>query len=343
MGPLRSPNPLGSLWLYAPKYTKENVGAIDPRKVEAQRIKLKGYPDGHDFHPLGMGIWPSYGGNGSHLYVINHARHGTVIEQFTLHPTGPIATHIRTISSPYFISPNAVALTSPDSFYVTNDHLITRRWPVIGHVLPLIESVLALPLAFVAHVALNPPSSPNAIASHELVELFVPFPNGIAVSHTGEQVALVSTTQNLVTIYSRDPQSQQLKSKLAMIEVPFTPDNIHYYGEDGSLILAGHPSFPQLAKVAGNVQPVAPSWVVSISPRESKLDSAPAQDEDAEAAVSVYTKVLPHSAYTIKTIFQSNGVGFSSSSTGLYDTHSGALYVTGLYADPGVIVCRPSL
>jgi len=43
----------------------------------------------------------------------------------------------------------------------------------------------------------------------------------------------------------------------------------------------------------------------------------------------------------IKTVFQSDGSGFSSASTALRDDKTGALYVTGLYAEEGFLMCYP--
>ncbi|TFK72893.1 calcium-dependent phosphotriesterase [Pluteus cervinus] len=343
MGPLRDPEPLGTLFWYAPKYTKENVRRIAPDSVKPEKIVFKGYPEGHTFHPLGVDIYPSFGGNASNLYVVNHAKERTVIEQFVLSPNKPVATYIRTLSSPYFVAPNSLALTSPDSFYVTNDHLITRRWPIIGHFVPLLESLLALPLAFVLHITLNPPSSSkDAIQSLQIVEKLMPFPNGVSVSPSGKEVAIVSTTMNSAFIYNRDLTTNLLELK-SQVQVPFSADNI-LYDDDSNLILAGHPNFPQLTKVVADEkdQVVAPSWVVEISPRKEAINVKTYQ-EDTLAPVSVHSKVSPSPDYAVKTLFQSDGSVFSTSCTGMRDTVSSVFYISGLYADPGVMVCRPQL
>ncbi|KAF8656826.1 hypothetical protein AX16_002374 [Volvariella volvacea WC 439] len=344
MGPLSNPEPRGSLFWYAPG---KDHG--DGRATKPQKITLQGYPPNHDFHPLGAEVYPSYGGNSSYLYVINHARQRTFIEQFIVSPQHPdVAQYLRTISSPWFVAPNSLALTSPDSFYLTNDHLFTRRLPIVGHFLPLLESVFALPLPWVSHVTLNPlpaSSSPSAlesndaIQSHEFSATFIPFANGIAISHDGAKVAIVSTTLNRVLIYTRDPQTNKLVSLDAAVEAPFSTDNV-VFDDNDNIIIAGHPHFPTLTELAANNTPVAPSWVLEISPRKQRVEKD-FEDEDRNAPVSVHTKVPYSPEYEVKTLLQSNGVGFSSSTTGLRDTKSGILYVSGLYAEDGVIVCRP--
>ena len=45
-------------------------------------------------------------------------------------------------------------------------------------------------------------------------------------------------------------------------------------------------------------------------------------------------------SHEVETLFQSNGELFSTSSTGMRDLKTGALYVSGLYEE-GLLVCRP--
>jgi len=341
MGPLGNPEGHGSLWLYEPGTEKGN-----PAHGKVQRLQLEGYPAGHDFHPLGLEITSSHAGNASNLYVINHARARTVIEQFTLSPAMPnIATHVRTISSPYFIAPNSLALTSPDSFYVTNDHLMTRRLPIVGGTLAQVESILALPLGFVSHITLAPPS-PNSKSEsiapvHQFVAPFIPFANGVAVSPAGTHVAIASTTMSQVYIYARDMITNAL-SLVQSIPTPFLPDNVLYTHDGSALIVGGHPNFPDLVAVAKNMTGAfAPSWVASISIPKNKVD-APPSEFDVQAPVSAMGMVPPVPGYELKTLFQSDGSGFLGSSTGLVDPVTGALYISGLYAKEGLLVCRPT-
>ncbi|GLB40210.1 putative serum paraoxonase arylesterase 2 [Lyophyllum shimeji] len=344
MGPLRNPEPRGSLWLYQPE-GKGNAGKGIANPSKLKRLELEGYPEGHDFHPLGVEIYPSYAGNASNLYVVNHARARTVIEQFTLSPFSPtVAKYVRTIVSPYLHSSNALALTSPDSFYVTNDHLLTRRIPYLGHILPILESVLALPLSFVSHVTLSPPSSGGPpIKTHQFSALFIPFPNGIALSPDGTQAALASTSLGKIILYSRNPTTNDL-TPISDVPVPFVPDNIRYTHDGTALIVAGHPHFPTLTAVARNKTHAAPSWVVSIDMRGGTKQGAaqPKADFDRHAPVAAKGKVPPVAGSEVTTLFQSDGSGFSTSSTGLKDPVTGALYVTGLYAEEGFMVCQPS-
>ncbi|KAJ6619709.1 hypothetical protein B0H10DRAFT_2163794 [Mycena sp. CBHHK59/15] len=254
-------------------------------------------PPNHDFHPLGMEASPSVGGNNSNLFVVNHARSKAFIEQFTISPSSPsVATHVRTLSSPYFISPNSIALTSPNSFYVTNDHFMTRRLPsYLGKILPVVETIFGLPLGWVSHVSVDAdPASSTPILEHKFSALYLPFANGVSISPSGSEVAVASTSLSQVHIYSRDAVSNALKH-IHTIPVPFSPDNL-MFDETSAVIVAGHPHFPSLLQVP--------------------------------------------QTRGVETLFQSNGTAFSTSSTALRDS-DGTLYVTGLYAEQGILLCRP--
>lgn len=328
MGPLKNPNPRGSLWSYSPVSGKTT------------RLVLQDFPEDHTFHPLGLEACPSYAGNSSYLYVVNHAKEKTVIEQFLISPSFAVAKHIRTLSHPLFISPNAIALTGPNSFYVTNDHVFTRRLPYyIGSVLPIVETVFGLPLSFTAHVTLdaNEAESDNPILEHTIVAPFVAFSNGISISPSGLEVAIASTSIAQVHFYSRNITSNAL-TYTSSVHLPFSADNVNY-DENGNLVVSGHPHFPTLIKLAANKTDVAPSWVISISPLEG--ETKPEPEYDLKATLSASAMVPPPARHTLETLFQSNGSKFSTGCTGLNDPISGNLYVSGLYAEEGVIVCHP--
>ncbi len=320
---------------------------------QPQRITLEGYPESHDFHPLGLDIYPSQPNQlYSNLFVVNHARYNSTVEQFTLSWHEPNhAKWVRTISGPELVAPNALALTSPTSFYLTHDHRFTRRLPgVLGKTLPITESILALPLAWVTHVNLtdtvvvDTTISPSGPTQTQVVASRIPFPNGVAISPDGTKVAIASTTLGEILFYARDIITQALSLR-ARVQTPFAPDNI-MYDERGSLIVAGHPYFPALVAVAASRTGArAPSWVVSITPAPMTPNAgtgAGAETDawDMDAPVPASLKVPRVPGYESRTLYQSDGSEFSSSSTGLRDSKTGVLYVVGLYQD-GLMVCSP--
>jgi hypothetical protein len=289
-----------------------------------------------------MEIYPSKNGAPSNLFIVNHARVHTTIEQFTIDPARPDqATYIRTLTSPYFVAPNALALTSPTSFYVSNDHLMTRRLPhVLGHVLPVFETMAALPLGWLAHVSLDE----DGTLHHAFSAFGVPFANGVSISPDGSQVALASTTLGAVYFYDRNATTNALRHA-STVPVPFFADNI-VYDDAGALIVTGHPHFPSLAAVAANkTGAMAPSWVVSVSPLSETTHFASASDfqdrvYDSRAPLSASELAPASLSHEVETMFQSDGSVYGSSSTSLRDSESGILYIVGLYGE-GMMVCHP--
>ncbi|TDL25483.1 calcium-dependent phosphotriesterase [Rickenella mellea] len=331
MGPLRNPEPHGALWV---------IGA-DRR---AKKITLKDYPIGHDFHPLGIDIWHSTPANvTSNLFVVNHGRNRTTIEHFTLHPKDPTnAKWVRTISSRYLISPNAIAMTSPTSFYVSNDHLLTRRLPsIIGHTLPLVESLLGLPGGYVNHVSLHTAPDSTTVVRYTFPLLGIPFANGIAVSPNGKLLAVSSSSMARVHLYNRNASNNDALQPAGDIQVPFAPDNVAW-DASGALLIAGHPDFPALTALAKNASmtATAPSWVVRASPTTQKASSNDTKAFDTQAPFSASNRASATPGWLVETMYQSNGTGFSSSSTALRDDRNGKLWITGLYAE-GVLQCSP--
>ncbi|KAG1770998.1 hypothetical protein EDD22DRAFT_796276 [Suillus occidentalis] len=330
MGPLRNPEPRAYLWL------------LDTVDNSLQRIKLDGYPEGHDFHPLGMEVTPSQDGAPSVLYVVNHAREKTTIEHFIISPDAPIqALWQRTLSSPWFVSPNALAITNETSFYVSNDHLMTRRLPSpLAPALPMIESIAGLPLGWLAHVTVNP----DGTITHELAALGVAFANGVAISPDGATLALSSTSLGQVHFYDRNTATNALKYR-ETVSLPFFNDNIAF-DEDGTLIVTGHPHFPSLIAVAANKTGArAPSWAVSLTPVSNDTHfakSAHAADRkyDLRAPLSVSEVVPASEGWEVETLFQSDGSVFGTSCTTLRDSRTDSLYMVGLYEE-GLMVCRP--
>jgi hypothetical protein len=195
MGPLHVTRPpSGALW-----YLRHGRCCSKPR-----RIALEGYPDGARLPSRwdSTSIFREPNEPYSNLFVVNHARNNSTIEQFALAWHAPDrARWVRTLSGPELVAPNALALTSPTSFYLTHDHRFTTAPPrhALGKVLPLAESILALPLAWTTHVSIldtaNDDNNNNASMrrfrpmTHTTVAPYIPFANGVAISPDGMHVA----------------------------------------------------------------------------------------------------------------------------------------------------------
>ncbi|KAF8317477.1 hypothetical protein DL93DRAFT_573901 [Clavulina sp. PMI_390] len=337
MGPLRDPTPKGTLWIYDFK---------DGQKHPPQPLLLEGFPEEASFHPLGIDILGATSEEGAHLFVVNHAKSFSTVEQFKLIETtsgSPRAVYLRTWAHPSSIhAPNAIVALSPTAFYVTNDHYFTRRLPSPwGKFVPLIETLFAIPLGWVDLVELVADDDVTAVSARQSPQIRsrrivsgIPFANGMSMSHDGREVAVVSTTQTAVRFYDRDAISNALTFRDEVL-LPFNGDNIAYDESPGgshSVIVAGHPHFPTLVKLAAGKTTVSPSWVVEITPK----GDATYADDDGKAPYPVYRRVGKAKNYSSRTLYQSSGEDFPSSTHGLrYGEH---IFITGLYGE-GLLHC----
>lgn len=319
LGPLREPSPRGVLWL------------SDPKTLEMRKIELVNFPEDHTFHPLGFEASPARSGKASHLFVVNHARNASVVEEFTISWNDPTSAHwVRTLHLPTLITPNAIALTADTSFYVSNDHHFSLRHGLVSNKL---ETFLALPLSHVEHVDA---SSPGQDPVAKTVASNIAFANGVALSSDGQLLAVSSTTGTSVRLYARQPPSNSLSLKEDIL-MPFAPDNLSF-DDDDVLLVSGHADLPALLGMSKDKPGVrAPSWVVSLRPTSQLIDRVP---WDLKAPFSASGRIPPPpSGWEIQTLYQSSGRGgFASSTTAVRDSRTGRLFVTGLYEE-GLLVC----
>lgn len=192
------------------------------------------------------------------------------------------------------------------------------------------ESILLPGLAWVNHVNIHSDGQLDVTYA----ATGIPFPNGIAVR--GEKVAVAATSQSAVHFYRRSGDNKLKFEELVLL--PFCPDNVGFE-DDGQLIVAGHPNFPAITRVAAQKTEHAPSWVVAIAPRTKPFNASEARQEDIDAPYPVSRRVPISQTHKVTTLYQSNGVAFSTSATGLWDSRSETLFAAGLYQE-GLLFCQ---
>lgn len=223
-----------------------------------------------------------------------------------------------------------------------------------------LETVLALPLSAVDIVDFEPPltslddRSEVPWSSRPLLERKA-FPNGVALDERRTLLAVAYTSRQRVDVYAlEDPDSSSsIRDSLmllhdrkpnASLQMPFAVDNLAFAptseGRDHeTLVATGHANFPALLRLVRDSHAIAPSWVVAIevnSTGQPVVGSNSAAQGDT-APVKIASRVS-NSSGGVKTLFQSSGERFSSSTTGVI-LAGGDLLVTGLYASEGIIVC----
>ncbi len=194
------------------------IWVFDPDDPETLRLVSADSPA--DFRPHGISLFRE--GDAARLFVVSHPSTGSQVLIFNIGEDGTLA-HVRTVTDPAIFSPNDVAATGPDSFYVTNS---SRMGDNPGGVL---EALLGLPIVNVVHFD----SEEATKAAGGLV-----YGNGIAVSADGSRVYAANFIAQRIDVFERDPQTNALR-KVDTFRAPFGLDNIEL-DEAGDLWVAGN-------------------------------------------------------------------------------------------------------
>ncbi|KAG8912738.1 hypothetical protein FRC01_004926 [Tulasnella sp. 417] len=360
MGPLRDPwAAQGSLWLYS--YSSGSSRGV-PRKLE-----LKGFPKTSVFHPFGIDIIYDPKTEQYRLLATNQGVKASYVEVFTLSPPPSSsldsgqgaavveATYVKTLSHPGIVSPNSLAVISPNSFYLTNDHTLTRRIPYVGTFAHVFETFAKFPGGWVDVVEFDDDS--EQVRVKRAIDHKIPFANGIAMSPNGQTVTVASSTDNSVSFYRRNATTNFLTYD-SRVEVPFHTDNLAYDTQDGTTLYAsGHPFYPDLIKVVKGKKLYSSSWLVAVSPRAPTNTKDERYQEEREgggtgkvgshgpfidqgAPVPSHLRAAVHPEWEVRSIWQSDGSRYSASATGFVDREGGKVFVAGLYEPRGLLQCE---
>lgn len=190
-----------------------------------------------------------------------------------------------------------------------------------------VESLLSLPLGRVYYVRLD-----GDDVQYTTPLKAISFPNGIALSKDKALLALASTTTGEVTLYNVG--SKGALTLKDTIPTPLLPDNLSWQ-EDGSLLVAGHPHFRSIARFAKKKQLTAPTWLISIANRSSSAED----DRTLAVPYGAYNRAKIHPQYSITTVYQSNGTGWSAGTSATWTGRDRKrIVMTGLYSN-GVLWC----
>ncbi|KAH7341442.1 hypothetical protein B0J17DRAFT_646562 [Rhizoctonia solani] len=317
MGPMLNPGRRGSIW--ALHYTTTTT-------EKPYSLELINFPTHADFHPLGIDVAHADSpGAPSRLLVVNHGRHNSTIEVFRIQIELEVValTHEITLNDPSFVSPNAIASISQNTFFLSHDHYFTRRmsWP-LNRILPLLETFLSLPLSRVDLVVFETLPG-TGVRKVRTVAHNIACPNGVAVSTDGSTLAVASTSRAEVLFYSKNGADIKY---ITSVRVPFSADNLAFAGDQ--LLVAGHPYTPEFLALVKGKSNRAPSYVSAIAPR---LMASADHEESWLRRIAAGANVT--------TVFVSDG-SFLTSSTGAFvDLETKIMFVVALYGS-GVAKCN---
>jgi sugar lactone lactonase YvrE len=194
-----------------------------------------------DFHPHGIDLHIAATG-GRTVFAVNHRflrdargrwREENTIEIFDVRDTA--LAHRVSVAHPLIVTPNDLAATSANAFFVTNDHGETDG---IGRVF---EDLFGRGLGSVVAVDLSRPPAERV----RIAVAGIAYPNGIAFSSDRRLIHVASIRDKAVLSY------ELLRPNLTprKVALGFAPDNLSW-GPDGKLYVAGHPSLIRFALYA---------------------------------------------------------------------------------------------
>jgi arylesterase/paraoxonase len=194
------------------------IWVFDPDDPDSLRLVSADAPA--DFRPHGISLYRSE--DAARLFVVSHPAAGSQILIFDVGPDGALA-HVRTITDPAIFSPNDVAATGLESFYVTNSSRFGDNPAGV------LEALLGLPVVTLVHHD----GEQARKAAGGLV-----YGNGVALSRDGRRVYAANFIAQRIDVFERDPQTNAL-DKVDTFRAPFGLDNIELDAA-GDLWVAGN-------------------------------------------------------------------------------------------------------
>ncbi|TLD09399.1 uncharacterized protein PgNI_07411 [Pyricularia grisea] len=319
-------NPGGEIWLY--RYSKDVVAADGDATMRLHRLGLSGFPQPKLFHPIGI----AFDHPTKTLFVLNNDVRGPRLEVFRYKQSiiSPSLNHLGTIEDPLIYSPNSVEVVSSTELYITNDHHFPARY---HPTLSTLENYLLLAKGTVVRVKLSS-KEPSTVESIRTVAS-LPFPNGIAQLNESTMV-VASTSTASIHFYSLGENKKEGKEEhlplTGMVKLPFLPDNLSV-DQKGKLLIAGHPSPPELNQVSRSRALCQDERARSPKAKEPKH----CRKAMAPSWAAEWTE-----ADGLKDLYVSRGGeagGYGTTATAVRDCTRGVGFLTGLY-DEGILVWR---
>lgn len=282
-----------------------------------------------DFRPLGISATNTT--SGTRFFVVNQARAGPRVEVFDLALSTGAATHVATLEHPRIASPNSVAATGPDGFYLTNDLLFARRGA--AHVIALAAELLtAAPGGSLVHVALASDSEGGVSIEKAHMISRLALGNGVAVDTATNRVWAVATLKGIYE-FEYDPADPARIGGAMFLRAAVLADNLVFTA--GELFVSGFTSLRGMLESSKNPEARKPGGLTA------KVLPLLKMREDAVEVVKrkydVANSALRREEWRWETVFVDDGGFYGPVSTGA--VLEGGKYVGVSLLDHGVVVC----
>jgi arylesterase/paraoxonase len=241
------------------------IYAFDPYTPDSLRLVSADAPA--DFRPHGISLYRD--GETARLFVVSHPATGSQVLIFNISEDGNLA-HVRTVTDPAIYSPNDLAATGPESFYVTNS---SRSG---DNPLGVLEALLGLPL--VDLVFFDGERAEQAAGG-------LIYGNGVQLSPDGSRVYAANFIAQRISVYERDAATNAL-TKVDTFRAPFGLDNIEV-DEAGGLWVAGNTEVFSFLAHQADPAVHAPSFAVRFEPEAGEWTPVFYNDGSAIDSASV--------------------------------------------------------
>jgi len=174
-------------------------------------LQIEGLEASHDLVLHGIDLFvPSDDSSTIYVFAVNHARRGEEIVLFSHEVGSTVLTFVREFKHPKIKTPNAVAATSLNSFFITNDHYFYGG--AFGGILRTFEDKFG-PWKWASDVVHCTASGSSVDCKTVSPTNAHPSANGALLVDDGKTLMINDVITATATIYAVDPVTKQLTPK----------------------------------------------------------------------------------------------------------------------------------
>ncbi|KEF57960.1 uncharacterized protein A1O9_05882, partial [Exophiala aquamarina CBS 119918] len=241
---------------YPPLNRHDNTGAksyreyflkYDIKTNVTTPLKIEGLEPSHDLILHGIDILaPKEDTSKIYMFAVNHPRSGSEIILFSHTIGSDVLEFVRTFKHPSIKTPNAVAATSLESFFITNDHHFWGGF--LGGWLRRFEDKFG-PWKWGASIVYCSASGSEVDCKTVSPTHAHPSANGALLVDDGKMLAVNDIIEATTTFYDIDPVSKELTVN-RKVRLGAAADNLSEIPGSGDIAVC---VFPDIAKLTGRL------------------------------------------------------------------------------------------
>ncbi|KIV88174.1 hypothetical protein PV10_09095 [Exophiala mesophila] len=211
------------------------------------KLRIEGLDESHDLILHGIDfLEPKDDPSKLYMFSVNHGRKGETIALFSYTIGSDVLTYIREFSHSKIKTPNAVAATGLDSFFITNDHYFYGGF--LGGIARTLEGKFG-PWKWASDVVYCSSSASGAELDCRTVSPpnAHPSANGALLVDGGKTLMINDIVHATTTVYDVDPVTKQLTTR-KVVQLGAAADNLSEIPGSGDVAVC---VFPDLIGLIG--------------------------------------------------------------------------------------------